>query len=420
MSEPADQRKVAATTQLTLPPGLTRRDEACPTVFVDTGGVNLQGAELGYTGKVNDAIFQALSLAWPEGVAGQGVLKVHIGEPKCLTRMRPAFATGAKRFAHDSGTSSMVAGDTTVAYTGNRGHKENPLGDAGRYLELAANHGWSPTGPAGVPFVVLDRPSTAVENALSLDAEERRLEVTGIQRFKDFYLAGGFHAADFVVNYSHLTLHGLAGLAGCVKSIAMGCSSLPGKLRMHQSLVPHFDSDRCVACGRCVESCPEDALRLPEGAPCPVVAQNRCIGCGECEAVCAAVKGAVTLYQEDITDWQRGEKTLPFRMADYALGLMQGKWDTTVHVLHMYSITRRCDCLDIRQEPMIERDLGFLVGKNPFAIDALAGRMLSNALRDEGKDVPETELATAAMTASYVSDTYGILPETPVETVVVE
>lgn len=234
-------------------------------------------------------------------------------------------------------------------------------------------------------------------------------------------MANGFAAADFTVNYAHLTLHGLAGVAGCVKSLAMGCSSLRGKLRMHQALLPHFDAELCALCGRCVEHCPEDALTLPEGASCPEVEPERCIGCGECVAICSLTKDAVRLQDEEVSDWARGESTLPVRMADYTLGLMNGRWSRTIHVLHLYSVTSLCDCIDHPQKPMLKRDLGFLVGWNPFAIDALAGQMLTDALRRDGYPVEDNAgLRTAEQAATYAHESYGILPSTPVETVVVQ
>jgi len=306
-----------------------------------------------------------------------------------------------------------VAGDTTVAYTGDRGHKSNPPGDSGTYLNLAAKHGWSTNGPAGVPFVVLDRPETSVEGEFVFADDENFTQIDGINRFNDFYPAGGFAAADFTINNAHLTLHGLAGVAGCVKSVAMGCSSLKGKLRMHQSLVPRFDEDLCDECGTCVDSCPEGGLSLTGECASPVVDRELCIGCGECLAVCP--NGAVTLMGEEITDWKRGEETLPIRMADYIMGIMNGKWDNVIHVLHLYSVTELCDCVDEHQEPMIGRDLGFLVGKNPFAIDLIASRMLTDELNKAGRSINESLLKTAERTAVYVNETYGIQIETPLE-----
>jgi len=358
--------------------------------------------------KANDAIYEALGAVHPDAISGQVLLKVHVGEPCCVTRMNPACMESSVRFVQERGASGVVAGDTSVAYTGLRGQSENPLGDASTYMRLARRHGWSTESDAGVPFVVLDRPSTAVPGQFEFQQEQQQNQLSGIGRFKDFYLAGGFAAADFVINHAHLTLHGLAGLAGCVKGIAMGCSALRGKLRMHQSLLPHFDAEKCVACGRCVDSCPEGALQLGDYDPCPIVDPDLCIGCGECEAVCALGKGAITLQAEDITDWQRGQETLPLRMSDYTIGLMNGRWENTIHVLHMYSVTERCDCVNVAQEPMLKRDLGFLVGKNPFAIDQIAGRMLADASRHEGRGVDQSLLETAERAASYVEEVYDV------------
>ena len=394
-----------------LPAGLVVQKQAFPTIFVDTGRINLRAE--GSQGRVNEAIYRALQRVHSRPISGQTLLKVHIGEPKCATRMKPEYTISSVRFIRERGASGVVHGDTTVAYSGSRGHKQNPTGNASRYLKLARQHGWASDGPVGIPFVVLDRPCTAMPGQFEFSVEEERGEVHSIKRFKDFFLAGGFGAADFVINHAHLTLHGLAGLAGCVKSIAMGCSSLKGKLRMHQSLLPHFDSELCVGCGQCVDSCPEDALKLPEGNSYPVIDSELCIGCGECQAVCP--KKAVTLQCEDITDWERGEDTLSFRMADYTMGLMNGRWENTVHMLHMYDITQLCDCLDIRQEPMLKRDIGFLVGKNPFAIDQLAARMLTSALGKENHNADQSFLRKAEASAAYVEKAYGVLRKTPLK-----
>jgi uncharacterized Fe-S center protein len=96
---------------------------------------------------------------------------------------------------------------------------------------------------------------------------------------------------------------------------------------------------------------------------------------------------------------------------------MHGRWNTVINVLHMYTVTERCDCVNRRQKPMIQQDLGFLIGKNPFAIDVIASRMLRNALDEEGRTFEEPLLQSAETAAAYVRETYGILSETPLETV---
>ena len=388
-------------------------------MFVDTGSLDLQEADEGEVARVNQALFQAMSDVCNSPVKRQALLKVHVGEPRCITRMKPEFAGAATWFLRRAGASSVVAGDTTVAYSGRRGHKENPIGNADTYLQLAKEQGWAHDAIAGLPFVALDRPCTALQGAFEFDHQEHRMWVRGVERFEDFYLAGGFAAADFVVNYAHLTLHGLAGVAGCVKSIAMGCSSLRGKLRMHQSLLPHFDTERCGTCGRCVESCPEQALELPVGDPCPLLNPDNCIGCGECEAVCAPGRNAVVLRDQEITDWDRGRLTLPERMADYTVGMMSGRWERVLHVLHVYAVTERCDCLDLEQDPITATDLGFVVGMNPFAVDACAARLLERVLKEEKREDAQSALANAEEIARYVKGTYGIETVTNVETVLV-
>jgi uncharacterized Fe-S center protein len=387
-------------------------EEAYPTVFVDAAGAPL--ADRAGQKEMDDCLCEALSRAHPGGITGQALLKVHIGEPKCATRMKPVFARAGAAFVAARGASGVAAGDTTVAYTGPRGHRQNPRPGAASYLGLARRQGWSLDGPARAPFVVLDRPATGVPGEFEFKDEEVRHAVDGIRRFSDFHQAGGFAAADFVINNAHLTLHGLAGVAGCVKSIAMGCSSLAGKLIMHQSLLPVFDGETCTGCASCAEHCPEEALLLKEDSAVPTVLRGRCIGCGECVAFCN--EGAVRLEGEEITDWGRGEETLPVRMTDYAVGLMHGRWESTVHVLHMYDVTRLCDCVDMEQEPIIGLDLGFLVGKNPFAIDRLAADLAARAVEEEGAELSGSALRSAHKTAKYAEEAYGILAETPVET----
>jgi len=389
--------------------------QARPIIYVQVIGSNLLKEAGGVARLISDVVGGAIKQVHNKSIHGQTLLKVHIGEPNCATRMRPEYVIGSANFLRDNGAEAIVAGDTTVAYTGQRGHKENSPTDCSRYLQLAREHGWSTQNKGGMPFVVLDRPITAIQGKFEFDEKQRHIKVNGIKHYRDFNVAGGFAAADFVINHAHATLHGLAGFAGCTKSIAMGCSGQTGKLQMHKSLLPQFDETLCICCGECVESCPEGALRLEQEASFPLVDPELCIGCGECEAVCHGIQRAVTMKGKEITDWDRGGESLPVRMADYTIGLMNGRWNNVVHILHMYAITKRCDCVNTRQEPVLEHDLGFLIGKNPFAIDRLAARMLVNALGKEGHVIGRSALESVETTTEYIHETYGISSEAPVE-----
>lgn len=45
-----------------------------------------------------------------------------------------------------------------------------------------------------------------------------------------------------------------------------------------------FDGDKCVLCGKCVESCPQGAVKIQKNVP--VTDQDKCIGCRKCEIYC--------------------------------------------------------------------------------------------------------------------------------------
>lgn len=43
----------------------------------------------------------------------------------------------------------------------------------------------------------------------------------------------------------------------------------------------------CVACGRCLQECPFEALTIDKGCTAKVD-EHKCIGCGKCAKVCPA------------------------------------------------------------------------------------------------------------------------------------
>jgi electron transport complex protein RnfB len=57
----------------------------------------------------------------------------------------------------------------------------------------------------------------------------------------------------------------------------------PG-MALHSGFQPQFASERCVACGTCVERCPAGALALVEDFP--KLDESRCFGCGVCASGC--------------------------------------------------------------------------------------------------------------------------------------
>ena len=59
------------------------------------------------------------------------------------------------------------------------------------------------------------------------------------------------------------------------------------------TLHPVIDSSKCVACGSCVEACPEDRVLAVMDGHAQLVNASHCVGHGRCEAACPT--GAITL-----------------------------------------------------------------------------------------------------------------------------
>ncbi len=334
------------------------------------------------------------------------LLKVHIGEPRNQTAMRPEMTAGVNDFLIRQGCHDFFYGDTTVLYTGPRGYRQNgPL--AKPYLDLARQRGWTDIAP----FVVLDRPQTCVAGKIEFSRDEIIKESQPKGRFKRFFLSGGFAASGSVINHVHLTLHGLAHLALSVKGLTMGLATRNGKLAMHQSYHPYFEKELCIQCGGCIEGCPEKAL-LENTDNIPAADTKKCIGCGECVAVCP--ENAIVMQAAERIDWTKGSESLPRRMADYLMGLMDGRWEDLINIAHVYNITSRCDCVDEPMEPICE-NLGFIIGRNPFAVDRAARRWLEENLhRQSGKagGIKNFYSHDAGCDQyEYVSTQYGVITE---------
>lgn len=339
--------------------------------FLDCRGTGFKPESYLWQERINSQISHILddlhSASWKEPV----LMKCHIGEEKCRTRLLPQFCLSTVEHFIKQGMKRIVAGDSTVAYSGKRGYRENGV-DCSSYLHLAQRHGWSKKGALGVPFVILDRPSTSKDGGLIFTEEEAKLYPKGSKYFKSVYMSGGFAAAGTIINHVHFTLHDMAQIASAVKGITMGGSSYKGKLIMHKCYFPLIDREGCKKCGLCALNCPEHALKWQEGRV-PEVDREDCIGCGECSTVCQ--NNTITLMPQVIKDWLKGSDTLAYRMADYIIGMMENRWDRLLNIVHMYNITRRCDCLNKSQKPIIS-DIGFVVGKNPFAVDFLCTSLL--------------------------------------------
>lgn len=371
--------------------------------FIDLRGTPFSPDDPIWQKRVNEKIREVLkeipSAGWEEPV----LIKPHIGEERCRTRMLPHFCIPVVEHLRSIGLRRIVAGDATVIYSGDRGCKENPSNDCSRYLALAERHGWREDGPLGIPYVVLDRPITSCPGVFEFTKEEVVLrDIPG--RFSEIFVAGGFMEAGTIINCAHLTLHDLSFVAGVVKGLAMGCASPNGKLLLHQFCIPKFDTKRCRGCGECVKACPQDALMLEEM---PMLDEKKCSGCGECVVVCEV--GAVRILPKEGKDWMRTEATLNYRLIDFFCAMMKGRWNTLLNILHLYNITRMCDCVN-KEQDVIFPQIGFLISQNPFIVDLVARRLLCEELKKEGKDMKSFfKTDDGEGPYEYIRRVYGVL-----------
>ena len=134
---------------------------------------------------------------------------------------------------------------------------------------------------------------------------------------------------------------------------------------------------------------------------------EECTGCGACVSSCYPIANCIEMVVQGVEEgeWVRGEETLPFRMVDYLLGVLDGKWDRLINVAHLYNITEQCDCVDQKQQVIVS-DIGFLVGRNPFAVDSLARDLFNLQMLSEREGKAPKEIATSGQTPNMVTYFY--------------
>ena len=77
------------------------------------------------------------------------------------------------------------------------------------------------------------------------------------------------------------------------------------KLENVESMVPVFDFEKCIQCGKCAKNCPENAIVFVQGKN-PFFIPDQCIGCRACQIVCPT--GAITQAKQTIGEIFLGKK----------------------------------------------------------------------------------------------------------------
>lgn len=72
-----------------------------------------------------------------------------------------------------------------------------------------------------------------------------------------------------------------------------------------ENMIPAFDLEKCLQCGKCARVCPEHAIIFTQGKN-PIFFPDQCIGCRACQIVCPA--GVITESKQIIGEIFAGKK----------------------------------------------------------------------------------------------------------------
>ncbi|WP_045222534.1 DUF362 domain-containing protein [Desulfonatronum thioautotrophicum] len=273
-------------------------------------------------------------------------VKMHFGESGVTGFVPPIWVRPLVAFLRKIGAKPFLT-DTNTLYVGSRG-------DAVSHGLLAAEHGFDPL-LLQAPVIIADGVNSRNETTIPFSGKH----------FREVHLAGDILAADSLVTLSHFKGHELAGIGGCLKNLAMGCSTRRGKMQQHGCLAPLLHAQSCTGCGACVEVCASKALRI---APQGMIELNPelCVGCGACLHACRE--------KCLVVDWQTDVATFVERMMEYAAAVVQSfanrrqSAPACVHISFATQITPQCDCTGYSDKPVCP-DIGVLVSHDPVALD---------------------------------------------------
>jgi uncharacterized Fe-S center protein len=207
----------------------------------------------------------------------------------------------------------------------------------------------------------------------------REVPVQGGSLVERARIASAVAEADAMVVVSHVKGHMVFGFGGAIKNLGMGCSASAAKQFLHADVRPRVEVDKCTGCGACVSHCAFDAIQLVAQGDRRVASIDLepCAGCGECFVVCP--EEAIPI------DWEGDFAVTQRKTAEYAQAALAGKEGRALYLSFLVSITPDCDCCSWSDAPIVP-DIGYLVSRDPVAIDKAAVDLVNEFTGHEGRD----------------------------------
>lgn len=289
--------------------------------------------------KVMAKIFEASGAAQVVGRNDFVAIKLHVGEKKNTTHVKPEVIRELVQQVKTLGGQPFLT-ETSTLY---KGERENAV----KHILHAHSHGFGIEN-VGAPFIMADGLAGNTETEVEINGELH----------KTVKVAREVLSSDCLLVVSHPTGHPAAGLGACIKNIGMGLASRMGKMRQHSAMLPEVNSKACQYCQKCIKWCPQDAI-IEQGGKAFIITE-KCIGCGECLAVC---KFDAVKY-----DWNAESGYMQRSMAEHAYGCVIDKPGKCFYFNVLIDMTKDCDCFNTNQRKMIP-DIGILASSDPVAID---------------------------------------------------
>ncbi|MBN2344010.1 MAG: DUF362 domain-containing protein [Deltaproteobacteria bacterium] len=305
-------------------------------------------------------------------------LKVHFGEQKNVTFIRPENYLGVIAFLNERNIDSAYM-ETCVLYGGQRYKKE-------LHEKTAEKHGFTQ-----LPIIFADG-----------EHGEAYAEVTiGQRHFETFKVGKAFLDYNQMIVLSHFKGHMLAGFGGAIKQLSMGYASKGGKLAMHMGEKPHIVNRKCIQCSRCTTRCAVDALHIGDGKRDKSgIDHSKCVGCGACVAICPS--GAVSLFSvKSIAKFMGIGNPFIEKVVEGALAAQ--KHQQNIYLNFAMNITPGCDCEAKKMKPLME-DVGIFASTDPVAIDKACYDMI----RARGKKFRGGKTFAYAEQIGLGSQTYAL------------
>jgi hypothetical protein len=322
-----------------------------------------RGAKTVYEGI--DALLQKLPLREVVNKGDLVTIKAHMGELGNVTHVRPGIVREVVGAVKTAGGRPFVT-DTTTLYPEARW-------TAMESLQTAAANGF--TGESmGAPVIIAD-------GLLGYDCTRRPVSkrVDGCD-FDEVEVAQSIAESDAMVVVSHAKGHESAGLGGAIKNLGMGCLAKRGKAAVHRANLAEIDLEKCVGCGKCVESCPYGAMRIEGGKARRDI--EKCMSCNSCYGDCP--NKAMKIPDD-------ANERLQVYLAHAAAAVLEKFDGKACFVNVIQNVTPLCDCYAQPGNPVVA-DVGILASLDPVAIDKASldlidrAELVPGALAEDGPD----------------------------------